>query len=115
MAEPGQTLRLSDFSQQMGLRKQAFTEEVAGRILELFRISVVATVGLTFILAAIDATFIALDWIEPLQRLVTEKVLMAIIGASIVQVGAASIAIVYSLFRQNSSDLMKSDEASEED
>lgn len=98
---PGKTLRLSDFDREMGLRKQAFTEQVAERILALFKISVLSTVGLCFAFAAIDALFIALGWVEPNERLVTERILMSIIGASIVQVGAASLAIVYSLFKQS--------------
>ena len=97
---PAVTLRLSEIDREMGLRKQAFTEEVGARILALFKISVISTVGLCFALAAIDAAFVAYDVIEPVDRLVTANVLMAIIGASIVQVGAASIAIVYSLFKQ---------------
>jgi hypothetical protein len=96
----------------MGLRKQAFAEQVGARILSLFKISVISTVGLCFALAAVDAWFILGDKIEPAERLVTEKVLIAIIGASIVQVGAASVAIVYSLFKQSSAD--KSSAESEE-
>lgn len=84
----------------MGLRRQAFTEQVGSRILALFKVSVLSTVGLTFALAAIDASFIGLGWIEPGERLVTEGVIMSIIGASIVQVGAASFAIVQALFKQ---------------
>jgi hypothetical protein len=102
--ENGTTLRLSDFDREMGLRRQAFAEEVGGRILKLFKISVVSTVGLCVALAAIDAAFIALEIIEPSDRLVTQQVVMSIIGASIVQVGAASLAIVYSLFKQARSD-----------
>lgn len=55
---------------------------------------------MTLVLASIDAVFIALSWIEPNERLITERVVLGIIGASIVQVGAGATAIVYSLFRR---------------
>jgi hypothetical protein len=92
------------FARQLKVRQQAFTESVGDRVLTLFRISVLSTVILCFALVVLDGWFIVEGWIEPNQRLVTEKVLMAIIGASIVQVGAASSAIVYSLFKQSQAE-----------
>lgn len=71
---------------------------MATEIIKLFKISVVATALLTGVLALVDTVFIATDVIEPADRLVNERVIMAIIGASIVQVGVAMVAIVYSLF-----------------
>lgn len=83
----------------MVARKQAFTERIADRILRLFTISVISTVLLCTIIAGIDAWFIAEGWIKPSERLITEKVIISIIGATIVQVGTAAAAIVYSLFK----------------
>lgn len=98
--EPARIVPLTDLAVELGLRRQAFTELVGERILSLFKISVISTVGLTIALALLDAWFIKSGVIEPDDRLVTEHVVMAIIGASIVQVGAASSAIAYSLFKQ---------------
>jgi hypothetical protein len=89
------------FTRKMEARKQAFSERVADRILSLFKVSVLSTVTLSAALAAVDAWFIGAGWIEPAERLVTSGVIMSIIGASIVQVGAASAAIVYSVFKQS--------------
>jgi hypothetical protein len=92
------------FARTLRVRQQAFTESVGDRVLKLFRISVLSTVLLCFALATVDGWFIFKGWIKPAERLVTERVLMAIIGASIVQVGAASSAIVYSLFKQSKAE-----------
>ena len=101
-----QSIPLSDFASELGfeqhmvVRKQAFAEWIANRILRLFRISVISTVLLCVMLAGVDAWFIAQGWVKPSERLITEKVIIAIIGATIVQVGTATAAIVYSLFKQ---------------
>jgi hypothetical protein len=94
------------------MRKQHLAEDVADGVLRLFRISVIATVALTIALAAVDTIMIAANVIEPESRLVTEHVLMAIIGASVVQVGSAIIAIVYSLFARPK-DAPSAEEASQ--
>ncbi len=88
------------FPDPLALRKQALSEKVAADVLALFKISVIAMTGLTILMAAVDAAFILLSVIKPTERLVTESVLMSVIGATIVQVGAASLAIVYALFRR---------------
>lgn len=93
---------LSQVSEHLGLRKQALAEKVANDVFRLFRLSVAATSVLTIILAAVDTAFIYLGVIAPASRLITESVIMSVVGATIVQVGFASIAIVYSLFPKKS-------------
>ncbi|WP_100253093.1 hypothetical protein [Methylobacterium sp. UNC300MFChir4.1] len=57
------------------------------------------TVLLTAALSAVDYVFIAYKLMAPSERLITEHVLMAIIGATIIQLGAVVAAIVYALFK----------------
>ena len=95
---------LSEIASDIPLRKQWLSEHVASEVLRLFRLSVVAIVALTIALAALDAWFLYKGVIDPSERLVTEKVLMAIIGASIIQVGAAFATIVLALFRKSEAD-----------
>ena len=96
---------LSSLETDIGLRQQQFSEKVASDILRLFTISVVSTLALTIALASVDALFIYKKVITPSDRLITGKVIMSIIAASIVQVGASAIAIVYALFKTPRSSL----------
>lgn len=89
---------LDDLASHIALRKQTLSETIAADIISLFRLSVTTTVILTIILAGIDYYAIFYHNMKPESRLVSERVLLAIIGASIVQLGAAAGAIVYSLF-----------------
>lgn len=72
---------------------------IAGRVLTLFTFSLFATLGLVAVLAAVDITMIWTNVIEPDQRLVTQPVLMSMIGATIVELGAALTTIVLAVFR----------------
>ena len=84
----------------IGFVPQDLTEWVAAKVLRLFEWSVGLTVIITIVLAIIDSIAMWNHVIQPSERLVTEKVLMTLIGASVVQVGAASAAIVYALFKK---------------
>lgn len=84
----------------LDLKRHEPNETVAGEILKLFKWSVGATVAITTLLAFVDTVETWNHVIQPSERLITEHVLMTLIGASVVQVGAASAAIVYGLFRR---------------
>lgn len=71
----------------------------ADRIMKLFKIGNIAMIALVGVMALVDAIFIGLRWIEPNERLITDGVVMAVIAATIAQVGAAGVAITRSLFR----------------
>ena len=83
----------------LAIQKQRFSEEVGRTVLKLFNISTITMASLVVILALIDEAFILNDIIQPDERLITEAVVMSVIGATIIQVGAASFAIVSSLFK----------------
>ena len=97
-------LPLSRLAGDVGLSPTPFHEEVAGEILRLFKLAVLFTAILTVILVGIDTVEMWNGIIHPAERLVTEKVLLALIGATVVQVGATSAAIVYSLFKAKKAD-----------
>lgn len=82
-----------------GVDNLTFEQRVASSILRQFSMTVLFTALLIFVLALADYLFIYKDIIEPSERLVSENVVMAIIGATIVQLGASVIAIVYSFFK----------------
>lgn len=101
LKEQLETLSLSNESKQLHLEqlKHGLRSDVARRILEIFRWANGATLLLIFALATIDNWFI---WIGiATTRLVTPGVLMTLIGATVVQVGAAAFAIATSLFPKN--------------
>ena len=91
---------LSILADHISLRRLELNQQVASEILSLFRWSVLSTVAITMVLVIVDTVTMAQGIVKPSERLVTEHVLMALIGASVVQVGSAAIAIVYSLFGQ---------------
>lgn len=99
MADPKETLSLNKLADHMALRNQTFREEVAAKVLSLFRVSVIVTVALTALLAASDAVMIWCNVIEPGERLISGNVVLALIGASVVELGAALGTIVVALFR----------------
>lgn len=93
-----ETLSLSNESKRLHLEglKHGLRTDVARRILDIFRWANGATLILIFLLAAIDNWFV---WHGvQTERLVTPEVLMTLIGATVVQVGAAAFAIASSLF-----------------
>jgi hypothetical protein len=98
-AEPPQTRGLSDLANHVVMRDLDLRDFVAEKVMQFFRVSLFSTIGLTIILSAVDAAFIFFKIITPVERLVNERVLMAIVGATIVQVGAATGTIVIFLFK----------------
>lgn len=96
-------LSLSTLSESYKLRQQALSEHVAKSLVKLFGINVITTAGLTLFLALVDAWFIYKGKITPDQRLVSEKVFMAIVGATTIQLGLGIGAIVTALFKQPAS------------
>lgn len=107
--EDQKPLSLSTLSESYKLRQQALSEHVAKSLVKLFGINVVTTAGLTLFLALVDAAFIYLGKITPDQRLVSEKVFMAIVGATTVQLGLGIGAIVTALFKQPASSAPDAD------
>ncbi|MFM6830637.1 MAG: hypothetical protein ACKOVA_09955 [Novosphingobium sp.] len=99
--QPADVVTLTEVTRENvgGLGNLTFEQRVASSILRQFSMTVLFTALLVFVLAAADYVAIFRGVIEPSERLVTENVLMAIIGATIVQLGASVIAIVYSFFK----------------
>lgn len=87
---------------KISLEKPSLKEVVAKRVLDLFSLSLKGTLAFAGVLVLIDAVFIAVGLIKPDQRLMTERVIMTLIGATVVQVGAALAAIVVAVFRDAS-------------
>ncbi|KOX55120.1 hypothetical protein ADL19_13560 [Streptomyces purpurogeneiscleroticus] len=81
------------------LRQQQHAEQISSRLITLFGWSVGCTWALALILAAADYTFIGRGWMAAADRLVTEKVLLAIIAATIAQLGAVVAGIIYAVFK----------------
>lgn len=81
------------------VRTPSLKERLASRVLTLFSISLLATLGFVAVLALFDILMIWHEIIEPDQRLVTQPVLMAMIGATIVELGAALTTIVIAVFK----------------
>lgn len=79
-------------------RRQTLSERVARDVFTLFKLSTVSMNLLVIALAVIDAWYIHEKIISPAQRLVTQTVLMSVIAATLVQVGAASFAVATALF-----------------
>jgi hypothetical protein len=73
--------------------------EWADRILQIFRAANIAMTALVFVLAATDIVFLYHGTIQPDDRWLSEAVILSVIGATVVQVGAAAFAITQSLFR----------------
>lgn len=96
-------INLSTLAENYKLRQQALSEHVAKSLVRLFGINVVSTAVLTVILSLVDALFIWHGKISAAERLVSEKVFMAIVGATTIQLGLGIAAIVTALFKQPAS------------
>ena len=75
-------------------------ESIANQVLKLFRYSLIVTLIFSGVILATDLMFIAFKVVSPAERLMTERVVMTLIGASVVQVGAALAAIVFAVFKE---------------
>ena len=100
----GTKLVSTNVADKIAIANQELKQFVANKIITSLTWSLGITWLLTFALAIIDTFFVLNNVIDPTERLITENVVMAVIGATVVQVGAASIAIVYSLFGRPKGD-----------
>jgi putative copper export protein len=94
------TIDLSELARRVHLEKPTLKEVVAKRVLNLFSVSLIATLVFAVILFVVDSCFIVYKHITPEQRLVTDKVVMTFVAATVVQVGAALAAIVIAVFKE---------------
>jgi len=81
------------------VRPPSLREKIASRVLTLFTVSLMATLGLVAALSVMDIVMIWNHVITPEERLVTQPVLMSMIGATIVELGAALTTIVLTVFK----------------
>jgi hypothetical protein len=95
------TVDLSEQADDVSINKLTLREQVATRVLDLFKISLIGTLVSAAVIVLIDHVYILLKIITPEQRLLTERVLMTLIGATVVQVGAALAAIVIAVFKSD--------------
>ena len=73
----------------------------AGEIFAIFKRANTVTFVLVAVLAAADISCIIFWPIGGYERLITSEVVMTLIGATVVQAGAAAFAIAVSLFPKN--------------
>ncbi len=102
-------LTLSSLSEEVGLRPPSLKERIANKVLNYFGWSLLATVALAIVLAAVDAVMIWYDVIEPSDRLINQTVLMAMIGATVIELGAALATIVVAIFKVQRHSLDRDD------
>ena len=95
---------LSARSAEYHIDEPTLKVRVATQVLKLFKWSLIGTLCSSAVILITDEFFIFYKVITPDQRLLTEKVLMTLIGATVVQVGAALAAIVYAVFKSTGSD-----------
>jgi hypothetical protein len=93
------TIDLGAKADELAISKPDLRETIATQVLALFRYSLLGTLSFSAVILIADLAYIALKIISPADRLMTETVLMTLIGATVVQVGAALAAIVYAVFK----------------
>ncbi|MEQ1697104.1 MAG: hypothetical protein ABL901_14810 [Hyphomicrobiaceae bacterium] len=103
MPKPPETVELGDRASGYNIDEPSLRDRVADEVLKLFKLSLRGTLALACVILVFDYIFIAAKVITPEQRLMTEKVLMTLIGATVVQVGAALAAIVFAVFKTEAS------------
>ena len=79
-----ETVELSAQADDVSINKLSLREQVATRVLDLFKISLIGTLVSAAAIALVDHVYILLKIITPEQRLLTERVLMTLIGATVV-------------------------------
>ncbi len=99
----GETLRLREQSADIELRELQLRESVANEILLIFKRANAATIFLVVGFAIVDFGCIAFG-VAGYRRLITSEVVMTLIGATVVQAGAAAFAIAVSLFPKAKSE-----------
>lgn len=92
-----EALLLAEQSSDIKLREFKLRESVASEILAIFKRANTATICLVVGFAVVDLICLALR-VAGYHRLITSEVVMTLIGATVVQAGAAAFAIAVSLF-----------------
>ncbi len=96
-------LQLSALAKEIHLDPPSLKQMVAVKVLGLFSLSLIGTLAFAAVLVLIDSFFIYSKIITPDQRLMTERIIMTFVTATVVQVGAAVASIVIAVFKTNSS------------
>ena len=92
---------LDSEADKVAITKPDLRTMVATDVLKLFKWSLLGTLASSGVILIVDEVFIIYKFISPEQRLLSEKVLMTLNGATVVQVGAALAAIVFAVFKTN--------------
>jgi hypothetical protein len=92
-----EALRLADAEVDITLREQKLRETVASEIFAIFKRANTVTFVLVAVLCIVDVVFLSIP-VAAYQRLITSEVIITLIGATVVQAGAAAFAIAVSLF-----------------
>ncbi|MBX9926906.1 MAG: hypothetical protein K2Y05_11150 [Hyphomicrobiaceae bacterium] len=93
------TIDLGSKADELAIKRPDLRESIATQVLTLFRYSLLGTLAFAAVILATDLFFIWTNVIAPADRLMTERVLITLIGATVVQVGAALAAIVFAVFK----------------
>jgi hypothetical protein len=99
----GEALRLDELSANIKLREFKLRENVASEILLIFKRANTVTFCLVIFFAIVDFACLAFA-VVGYERLITSEVIMTLIGATVVQAGAAAFAIAVSLFPKTKDD-----------
>ena len=95
------TVDLGSETARFGVDQPSLRDRVATKVLALFKVSLIGTLVSAAVILVIDEAYIYQKIITPEQRLLSEKVLMTLIGATVVQIGAALAAIVFAVFKSD--------------
>jgi hypothetical protein len=99
--KPSVVVGLDSEADKVAITKPDLRTMVATDVLKLFKWSLLGTLASSGVILIVDEVFIIYKLITPEQRLLSEKVLMTLIGATVVQVGAALAAIVFAVFKSH--------------
>lgn len=95
-------IELSDRAGELQLERPSLRDRIADRVLSLFSWSLLGTLAFAGMLVLIDSLFIFCKVISHEQRLMSERIIMTFVTATVVQVGAAVAAIVFAVFKSDS-------------
>jgi hypothetical protein len=83
---------------QVALRTQDLREWVADKIVPAFLKANGVVLTAVGVLAVLDEINIVVNWIAPADRIINAQVIMALLGATTVQIGALAVIIARYLF-----------------
>jgi hypothetical protein len=95
---PGASQPRTTIAERIALRTQYLREWVAGGIMLLFVVANVVTLGAVYMLVQLDQGNLQGHLITPADRIITNQVIMTLLGATAVQVGAIAVIIARYLF-----------------